>query len=402
MEGPADSTPPARAVASLTDEEEQILRELLQDLGRIAPFSRFEVAPNPSVGACVLSSGVEIGRGFHSVFGGPHAEVMALAAAQQSGVPRERWDTLVCTLEACSSQGKTGPCTEAILGAGIERCVVGELDPDPRHRGRGLQALTDNGVEVVLLRGSAPLDRVAPHFLTWTRPERLRRTRPWLIAKWAQTRTGQLRPPRTEGAPGRGPREPQWISGPTSRAEVHELRARVDAIVTGIGSVLADDPRLTVRPPATAERGPLRVVLDASLRTSPNARLFEAPGAGEVAGDVHIVTRAGADPARARALRDAGAVLHTVRPGDDGRPSLRETQSLLWGLGVRRALLEAGPTLIERAFRAELVDQVRVYTGPVNGGEGPNLAEWLTSERLVDITHSETGADARLDAFVRR
>jgi diaminohydroxyphosphoribosylaminopyrimidine deaminase/5-amino-6-(5-phosphoribosylamino)uracil reductase len=392
MSGESERT---RAITPASEAETAGFVQLLGELGRAAGAFRFDVAPNPCVGAAVLSDGVEIGRGFHRIWGGPHAEIQALEAAAESGVPRERWDTLVVTLEPCSTQGKTPACTAALSAERIRRLVVGALDPDPRHRGRGLEDLRAHGIEVLLLRQAAPLERVSPHFVEWTRPDRLRRARPWTIAKWAQTRTGQLSPPG-------GTEERRWISGLAARAEVHELRARVDAIVTGIGTVLADDPRLSVRGVAEPVQAPLRVVLDSTLRTPPEARLFQADASGEVAGPVHLVARAGFDPVRYRALQAAGATIHALRPSDDGHPSLRELMSLLWASGVRRVLLEAGPTLTAAAFRDDLVDQVRVYTGDVNGGRGPALAPWLVPERLAQVSHAEAGVDARLDAFVRR
>lgn len=394
LESRPGASDPSEAVARLGEAEAARLRALLADLGREAQAWRFEVAPNPCVGAAVLSDGVEVGRGHHRVFGGPHAEVLALEAARRSGVPRERWDTLVVTLEPCSSHGKTPPCTEAILGEPLRRVIVGALDPDPRHRGRGLERLRAHGREVLFLRGAAPLERIAPHFLAWTGPDRLRRSTPWVLAKWAQTRTGQLSPPA-------GAQAGHWISGPEARADVHRLRARVDAVLTGVGTILADDPRLTVRG-VEGDRAPLRVVLDSSLRTAPSARLFHPPAEGERAGPVLIVTRAGFDPVRYRALVEAGATIHALHPGDDGRASLRETLELLWTQGVRRVLLEAGPTLLASAFEQEFVDQVRVYTASLNGGAGPSLARYLAPERLEQIAHSEVGEDARLDAFVKR
>jgi diaminohydroxyphosphoribosylaminopyrimidine deaminase/5-amino-6-(5-phosphoribosylamino)uracil reductase len=386
---------PGGAVASLSEAEAAHYRALLADLVALAVPYRFEVAPNPCVGAAVLSDGVEIGRGFHRHWGGPHAEVLAIEAARASGVPRERWDTLVVTLEPCSSQGKTLPCTEAILREPFRRVVVGSLDPDPRHRGRGLEELRARGLELVFLRGAAPLERSAPHFLEWTRHDRLRRSMPWVIAKWAQTRTGQLSPPPGVGG-GR------WISGEEARADVQRLRARVDAILTGVGTVLADDPRLSVRAGSEPGEPPLRIVLDSSLRTPPGARLFQPCEEGERAGPVHVVTRAGFDPVRYRALAEAGATIHALHSGDDGHASLRETLALFWAQGVRRLLLEAGPTLLRAAFEAEFVDQVRVYTASTNGGLGPSLARYLAPERLLQIAHGEVGEDARLDAFVRR
>jgi diaminohydroxyphosphoribosylaminopyrimidine deaminase/5-amino-6-(5-phosphoribosylamino)uracil reductase len=394
LESNAGGSDPLEAVASLTEAEAAHYQGLLADLAREAGAWRFEVAPNPCVGAAVLSDGVEIGRGHHRVFGGPHAEIHALEAARSSGVPRERWDTLVVTLEPCCSHGKTPPCTEAILREPIRRVVVGALDPDPRHRGRGLEELRARGLEVVLLRGASPLERASPHFLAWTSPDRLRRSAPWVVAKWAQTRTGQLSPPK--GAP-----DGHWISGPGAREDVHRLRAHVDAILTGVGTVLLDDPRLSVRG-MEGGQAPLRVVLDSSLRTPPTARLFLPCIEGERAGPVWIVARAGFDPVRYRALSEAGASIHALHPGDDGRASLRETLGLLWTQGVRRILLESGPTLLKAAFEQEFVDQVRVYTASTNGGEGPSLGRFLAPERLDQVQRSEVGPDARLDAFLRR
>jgi len=367
-------------------------RELLEELGRDAGAFRFRVAPNPCVGAAVLAAGGEVARGFHALWGEAHAEVRALGAAERSGVPRERWDTLVVTLEPCSTSGKTPPCTDAILASGIRRVIVGELDPDPRHRGRGLELLREAGVEVHLLRGVAPLSRVAPHYLGWTDLERVRRPRPWTIAKWAQTRTGQLSPPQGAG---------RWISAPASRDEVQLVRSRVDAIVTGIGTVLADDPRLSVRRPGDPERAPWRVVLDSTLRLSASARLFAPAGPDEGAGPVHVLARPGAHAVQHRALVAAGARIHGVRSGDDGRLSLREVARWLVENGRLRVLLEAGPTLGASWFRAGLVDQVMVYSGSVAGGRGASLAEYLRPERLTQTEHREVADDSVLEAFVR-
>lgn len=381
-------------LTGLGEAELRHLEGLLQDLGQAAGAFRFDVAPNPCVGAAVLSDGVEIGRGFHREWGGPHAEILALEAAAQSGVPRARWDTLVVTLEPCSSQGKTPPCTEALARESFRRVVVGALDPDPRHRGRGLEELRARGFEVLLLPVT-PLERVSPHFVEWTRPDRLRRSLPWVLAKWAQTRTGQLTPPRGVG-------DGRWITGPEARADVQRLRARVDAIVTGVGTVLADDPRLTVRAPVVARRAPLRIVLDTALRTPSGARLLQPCAEGESGGAVHVVCVAGFNPVRHRELVEAGATVHALHPGDDGHPSLREALALLWTLGLRRVLLEAGPRLLTSAFAFEFIDQLRVYTGNVNGGEGPSLARFLAGERLLQVERSEVGDAARLQAFLKR
>lgn len=374
--------------------DEADLRSLLGELGREARAFRFRAAPNPCVGAAVLAGEQVVGRGFHEGWGGAHAEVQALRAAAQSGTPPEEWDALVVTLEPCSSRGKTEPCTRAILESGIPRVVVGALDPDPRHRGRGLELLVEAGVEVEVLRHSAPLEEVTPHFLRWTHPDRLRRPRPWTLAKWAQTRTGQLTPPADVG-------DGRWISGPTSLSEVQVMRGRVDAIVTGVGTVLADDPRLTVRSPGDRNAPPMRVVLDTTLRTPPDARLFAAPGEDEAGGSVHVLCRAGAPAKRHRDLEAAGAEIHPLRPGDTGHLSLRAAQEWAWDRGIRRQLLEAGPTLLEAFFERGFIDQLSVYTGNVNGGRGPSLAERLAPHNLEDPAHRESGEDAILEAFVR-
>jgi len=378
--------------------DEARLVRLLADLGDQARRWRFEVAPNPCVGAAVLSEGRIVARGFHRAYGGPHAEVEALRAAAASDVPRDAWDLLVVTLEPCSSSGKTGPCVEEILSWGITRVVVGALDPDLRHQGVGLERLREAGVQVYLMEGHADLARVAPHFLRWTDPDRLRRPRPWLVAKWAQTRTGQLQPPEDVG-------EGRWISCEASRGEVLELRSRVDAILTGVGTVLADDPRLTVRPPASpppeGATPPRRIVLDSFLRTSPGARLFAAPAEGEQAGPVVILTVAGADAARWRALEAAGAEVHGLHTEDGDHLSLREAQTWMWEQGLRRVLLEAGPTLLNAFLERGEVDQLRVYTGDVNGGRGVSMGSWLAAAPLEERLDREVGEDAVLESFLK-
>lgn len=371
---------------------------LIAELAQEARAFRFEVAPNPCVGAAVLSGGVVVARGYHRVWGEKHAEVDAFEAAAKSDVPASEWDTLIVTLEPCSSHGKTPPCVERILQSGIQRVIVGELDPDRRHQGHGLRMLQEHGVKVELYEGLAPLTNLAPHFLAWNGVERLRRPRPWTIAKWAQTRTGQLIPPQGVGG-GR------WISGPDALRDVQLLRGRVDAIVTGVGTILADDPRFTVRPPGDISRAPLRVVLDSRLRTPPQAMILRPPsaldGATERGGAVHILCVAGPDPVRHRALLQAGAQVHELHVATDDGVQLRDVQEWLWARGVQRVLLEAGPRLLTHYLDALFVDQLRIYTGAVNGGRGPTMAEWLQRLKLGERLDRECASDAVLEAFVQ-
>lgn len=404
-----------------------VARSLLHELGESSTAFRFEVAPNPCVGAAVLSGSQVVSRGYHRVWGGPHAEVDALRLAAETTVPASDWDTMLVTLEPCSSTGKTPACVDAILKSGIRRVIVGALDPDPRHRGKGLEILEAAGVEVLVDPIPCPLKDVAPHFLHWNDNERVRRPRPWTIAKWAQTLTGQLSPPEDIGG-GR------WISGPTAQAEVHRLRGNVDAIVTGVGTILHDDPRLTVRPmgatnplavlrapirkkaqgqdhldpmassgssSGSSSGGPARIILDSWLRTPPTARLFDEPGEGELAGPVVIVALPGADPIRRRALEAAGAVVHTSRGMDRFTLDLRDLWTWLWSEGYQRIMLETGPTLLRNALDSGFVDQLRIYTGNVRGGEGESLAPWLTKAKLLERVHRESGQDAALEAFLR-
>ncbi len=378
-------------LAQLSDEV--ALRTLLHELGLAARAWRFSVAPNPCVGAAVLAGSKVVARGFHEGWGESHAEIRALAAADSSGVPRQEWDALVVTLEPCSSYGKTPPCIDAIRASGIRTVIVGERDPDPRHRGKGLELLRAHGIEVFLLEGAAPLAEVAPHFVSWTSHDRQRRPRPWTIAKWAQTLTGQLTPPESVGG-GR------WISSPPALAEVQLLRSRVDAILTGVGTVVADDPRLTVLPPGDPTRRPARIVLDSWLRTPPDARLFAPAGVNEGAGEVTIVCIVGADRGREAALLRAGAKIHGLRCNDKHHIDLRAMHAWLWDQGVRRLLLEAGPRLLASHLDAGFVDQVHLVTGGVRGGRGESLAERLASAKLLERRDREVGPDSVLEAFL--
>ena len=380
-----------RGIVETLDRAETLA--LLHDLGQRAREFRFEVAPNPCVGAAVLSGRNVVARGYHEVFGQEHAEVRAFEAASRSDVARAEWDTLVVTLEPCSSHGKTPPCIDAILASGIHRIVVGALDPDTRHQGRGLEALEAAGLEVLLVEGASPLNEVSPYFQHWTSYERLRRQRPWTIAKWAQTRTGQLTPPADVG-------EGRWISSAESLAEVQVMRGRVDAIVTGVGTVIEDNPRFTVRPPGDVSRPPSRVVLDSYLKTNPRAKLFDETPDGHGGGQVHLLCLPGLEANRSEGLLQAGAEWHDLSSNGSKQIALREVQEWLWNQGVRRVLLEAGPTLLTRYFELGFIDQLRIYSGVVNGGRGPSLGGVMASSRLYDRCDRECGDDSVLEAFL--
>lgn len=302
------------------------------------------VEPNPMVGAVVAQGDRIVGEGWHARFGGPHAEVAALIAAGDAA----RGATLYVTLEPCCHQGKTPPCSDAIIAAGIGRVVVAAGDPFAAVAGGGLRALRAAGVMVE----TGLCEREA---LRLTAPFRMLVTegRPWVIGKWAMTLDGRVA--TTEG-------DSRWISSEASRTLVHELRGRVDAIVVGIGTVLADDPLLTPRPPGP--RLPLRVVLDRSARLPLESGLVRS--AAEV--PLLVATGSEAPPERVRRLEAAGC---EVWSGSDPDPGGRFLE-LLAELGGRRftnLLVEGGPTVLGSLLDRAAIDEVWAFVAPkVVGG----------------------------------
>ena len=309
------------------------------------------VEPNPMVGAVVVDSSLTlIGEGYHQIFGGPHAEVHALA--QAGG--RAGGATLFVTLEPCCHHGKTPPCVDAILKAGIARVVVATPDPFPQVAGRGIDRLREAGVqvEVGLLQDEAR-DVLAP----FTRL--VEQGRPWVHAKWAMTLDGKIASHTGHS---------RWISNSDSRAVVHQLRGRMDAIAVGIGTALADDPLLTVRPPG--RRQPLRVVFDR------HARLPETSQLVVTARDVPVLVICGpeAPAAQVDGLRRAGAeVLIAGAPADD-RAMI---DFALCELGKRRCtnlLVEGGTRLLGSFFDAAAIDEVHAFVAPklIGGASSPS------------------------------
>jgi diaminohydroxyphosphoribosylaminopyrimidine deaminase/5-amino-6-(5-phosphoribosylamino)uracil reductase len=344
------------------------------------------VEPNPMVGALLVRGSRVIAEGYHREYGGRHAEIVVLDRAKTAA----RGATLVITLEPCSTHGKTPPCCDAIIRAGVRRVLVASRDPNPVHRHRGVAALRRAGIEVV----DGVLRREARELLRSFR-ENLDRPEPFLTAKWAMTLDGQV---ATRG------RASRWISSEASRREGHRERARSDAVLVGIGTVLADDPELTVR--STRGRDPIRLVADGRLRLPPSSRLVRT--ARDV--PVWVVTSKGADRSRERRLVEAGCRVLRFR-GRGGRPDLPEALRALKGLGVKRILLEGGPTLMGEAFRAGLVDRVSVFVaGKLFGGDdglGPvHAAGCLDPGEAIPLVgirrRSLGGGDVAVEGIVAR
>lgn len=351
------------------------MRRALELAGRGAGH----VEPNPQVGAVVVAAdGTIVGEGWHAVFGGPHAEVAALAAAG----PAARGATLCVTLEPCCHHGKTPPCTAAIIAAGIARVVVATGDPFPAVAGRGITALRVAGIDVETGLLAAEAHRLIAPF------RKLVETgTPWVIAKWAMSLDGRLAAP---------PGADRWISSPESRSLVHALRGRIDAIAVGIGTVLADDPLLTARPPGP--RQPLRIVLDSA------ARLPLAAALVRTAREVPVLVAAGPAAAadRVAALRAAGC---EVWQAASDTPSAR-LRELLAELGRRRLtnlMVEGGAAVLHTLFAAGVVDEIQAFVAPRVIGGDPDALPMLPTVPACDVEEvAIPGGDILLRGLVRR
>ena len=320
-------------------------------------------SPNPPVGALLVRDGVIFGEGFHPAAGEPHAEIFALRDAGE----RARDADLYVTLEPCCHQGRTGPCAEALIAAGVRRVFYGVVDPNPRVAGQGLARLRAAGIEVAVSPLADECRRLIAPF-----SKQIKTGRPYLILKAAMTLDGQL-------ATSTG--ESQWISCEESRLRVHRLRDRVDAILTGSGTVLADDPQLTVRLPEGG-RNPARVVIDGGLRTSVSARVFDP----EVAGRRLLVTAADVAGDRRAAYAGHGVEVLSV-PRVAGRLDLGATLDALGAAGLQSVLVEAGGTLNGALLRAGLIDAVMLFVAPklMGGNDGRPLFAGAGVAQLGDV-----------------
>ena len=308
----------------------------------LAQRGLYSVDPNPRVGCVLIQQGEVVGEGWHQRAGEAHAEVIALDAAGE----RARGATAYVTLEPCCHHGRTPPCTDALLAAGVARVVAAMSDPNPQVAGRGLAILRAAGVTVDCGLMEAEARALNPGFI-----QRMTRNRPWVRVKLAMSLDG-----RTALASG----ESRWLTGEAARRDVQRLRARSSAVLTGSGTLLADDPNLDARWP-DADRQPLRVILDSRLRTPPTARTLRLPG------PVLIFT-AVADPARQAALRATGAEIAVVPPADGGL-DLPAVMAELARRECNEVQVEAGPTLAGALARAGLMDELVLYMAPLLLGD---------------------------------
>ncbi|RZT97950.1 bifunctional diaminohydroxyphosphoribosylaminopyrimidine deaminase/5-amino-6-(5-phosphoribosylamino)uracil reductase RibD [Rivibacter subsaxonicus] len=343
--------------------------------------------PNPRVGCVLLAAdGAVIGEGHTQRAGEAHAEIMALRAARAAGLD-PRGATAVVSLEPCSHHGRTPPCCDALVEAGVARVLVASTDPNPQVAGRGIERLRAAGIEVELVGGAWGM---AARELNIGFFSRMERGLPWVRLKIAASLDG--RTALENGAS-------QWITGPEARADGHAWRRRAGAVLTGIGTVRDDDPRLDVRLVPSALQ-PLRVVVDSRLELAPAARLLAPPGLVLVA---CALDPDGAEQAsRAAALRDGGAELVCL-PGAGNKVDLgRLLQHLAEREQVNELHIEAGHKLNGSLLRASLVDELLVYLAPTLLGLGREMAAFgplssLTEALAFGFTGVErVGADLRL------
>lgn len=333
------------------------------------------VRPNPVVGAVVALDGKVIGEGWHERFGGAHAEVNAIEACGMADLGEA---TLYVSLEPCCHEGKTPPCTDAIVQAGIRRVVIGSDDPSEKASGRGLGILRDEGVEVVLADGELA---TSARLLNQAFRKHARAGRPWVLFKSAMTLDGKVAT-RTGDS--------QWISGPASRELAHRWRASVDAVVVGIGTALADDPRLTARPEGLAEeleRQPGRIVFDSLARLSPSSQLVSA--ALEIPLTV-VVSRAA--PRADTAALEAAGVQVLVATGENEPARVRSALEQLGTLGVTSMLLEGGPHLAGAFLDAGEIDEIRLFLAPLllGGSSARDPLEGKGVERISEALRALT------------
>ncbi len=341
---------------------------------RLAAKAAGRTSPNPLVGAVVVRDGEIVGQGYHRAAGEAHAEVVALRSARD----RARGATLYSTLEPCAHQGRTPPCVDAIREAGVARVVSAMRDPDPRTDGKGFRLLRSAAIEVThgVLEDEAR--RLNEGFVS-----RLTRGRPFVLVKLAATLDGRV------SVKGR-----RYLSGKVALKEVHRLRDRYDAVLVGIGTVLADDPALTVR--EVRGRDPLRVIVDTDAKTPVGAKVVRAKDPQHTV----ICVARDADARRVSRLRDAG-VLVTTLPRSEGGLDLASLLRWLADHGVNSVLCEAGPTIASALVAGGLADRLMIITAPIAGGGGPAALDGLGKTiDLRDVRVRRLGDDVAIEGEV--
>ena len=363
----------------MTDIDTIFMRRAL----RLAERGRGRTAPNPPVGALVVSNGEVVGEGWHKGAGGAHAEVEALSQAGE----RARGATLHLTLEPCTHHGKTPPCTPQVIEAGIARVVAATTDPNPIEQGAGLRALAEAGIEVRTGVLEDDARRLIQGFATWITAHK-----PLVTVKIATTLDG-----RVAAADGSS----KWVTGLASRRDAHRMRAWSNAVIVGIGTVLADDPALTCRLRGYTGPQPLRVVVDSAGRVPQIARVLDD------AAPTLVATTGKASEEAVQGIRARGADVVRIA-GREGRVDLIALLDELGTRDVMEVLVEGGPTLIGDFVERRLVDRYVFYIAPkllgqvglsaIAGLVAPNIAD---ARELTITSVRRTGADIKIEARPR-
>jgi diaminohydroxyphosphoribosylaminopyrimidine deaminase / 5-amino-6-(5-phosphoribosylamino)uracil reductase len=377
-------------VTSSVANDEQFLRQAL-DLARRGTGL---TSPNPNVGALIVDdSGTIVGSGSHTYEGLKHAEVLAI---EQSG-GKARGATLYINLEPCSHQGRTGPCADALISAGIRRVVACIEDPNPKVSGQGFRRLRDAGIAVaseLLAEEGRKLNEAFAKYI--------RHGSPLVTLKTAMTLDGKIAPP-SEGNPAK-PAAGGWITGEAARAHVHELRHQHDAILVGVGTVIADDPLLTDRSGHPRRRKLLRVILDSALRLPLESRVVQT------AKDDVLVLCSFAEEKKRQQLQRLGVHVEQISPAtSDGHPDMRAMTKFLGSLRITSLLIEGGAMVNWAALVSGIVDKVFLYYAPrILGGIGAvPFAAGAGFVRIIDAPHVKSiqvhplGEDFAVEGYLR-
>ena len=347
----------------------------------LAAKARHSTSPNPMVGAVIVRDGEVVGEGLHRRAGGPHAEVVALGQAGSSA----RGATVYVTLEPCAHQGRTGPCAEALVAAGVARVVIAHRDPYAAVSGRGIKLLRAAGVEVAVGDGGAESRALNAG---WLRAQH--EGRPFVALKFAATLDGKS---ATAGG------ESRWITGPAARGLTHRIRRAYDAVMVGAGTVIADDPQLNARGGPAQGRQPLRVVVDGALRSDAGARIHDH----QVRGGSLVLASNRAPQSRRAAFREAGLQVDVIEAGE---PSGREILAALSARGISSVLVEGGGELAWSLVREGVVDRVYGFFAPLLlGGAaaptpvgGAGFAALQDALRLQVVNLRRLGPDVLVEA----
>jgi len=349
-----------------------------------------QVEPNPAVGAVIVKGGQVIGKGWHRQFGGPHAEINAIEDCRALGANPAGAEMYV-TLEPCCHKGKTPPCTDAIIAAGLAKLIVATIDPSEHAGGKGISQLRNARIEVELGLCEAEARLLNAPFLKFAATGKT-----WVILKWAQSIDGKLSFAE--------PAEQKWLSSKQSRNDSHNLRRRAGAILVGINTVIADDPLLTPRP--AKGKTPLRIILDNQLRTPLDCRLIKTAEKAPVM-IISLQGAVDADTRKAEAIRQRGAEILGY-PDTGGRSNLDFLLEQLAQRGCQQLLVEGGAKVIGSFIKENLADEIVVYIAAklLGGGRAVNISESMaeTTEglELHNIEARQISTDVRLSGLTKK